>query len=1027
MGAVLSNASRSNLKRGALVSLGWRSLSFALVFLAGLALARLLYEWRFPEWAVLGRPFPAIAVAASWAILRSIVNRKTLGTPSGALILLPNLLVLAFLFSPTVDLAGSRILFLAAIWLVDVLAVYVRVPATDRRWRWIGPLLILVVLLPVYLLSMSNAVGEADTFEFQVVAPQLGIAHPTGYPLYLLLGKLFSLIPVSTVAWRLNFASAIFACLAVCVLYWTAARFLRQPLAALLGALALGLSPVFWGQAIVAEVYTLHALIVALALWLMLRLIDRPAPAPTQGRWSLVGLAAVIGLGLTNHLTTVFLIPPAVVAGLLFLLDYRRGSTAGSRWPWPVPQTLLLLAVAFLVPLLLYSYLPLRWQAINNEPMGVSRFIDWVVGGRFQGALQWMAWLRDPARWQIVGRLFLDNWGVAYLVVAFGGFIYLLRRYWRAALVLLFAFTGFTFYALNYYVPDLAVFLIPAHVVIALALSAGLAGLITGLKSGLRDRVSNSSRTWVAPLLFVLLMLPAIWRTAGLWSTLDQSDRDGGETWGRAVLSQPLAEGAAVLADSEKIAPLYYLQQIEGLRPDLEIMVLPDEAAYRAELDQRVAAGQTVYLARFLPGLAGSYFLGSAGPLTVVASEPMQTVPAGVSAVDQTFGPLRLQGYELESPAPSDPGAAALTLYLALAEPLVPGPPPLIYVRWRDPDYTGEPMPATGQHPVDNLYPVNAWQPGEIVADYHSLPYPSGVCGQMACDLWLEVSAGPAYADASELDWTRVTQATVPSLPGPVAGTTWRSIVGEFGLDAAAFAEQVRPDAALAIDYSGFGDGDLVRFSLEQPEALDLTPPGNGTAIPLATSGQSLRYQAEVSSALPNGRYALVARPVAPGAALCGWMASPAAGCVVGEVSISGVPLPEGATNFDDKVALLDIALPQTELVPGGQLPVTLTWQGLAPMSEDYTVFVQVLDTQDRIVGQVDSWPVQGTFPTSTWTPGDAVVDPYVIQLSGDLSPGEYRLHVGMYLLATARRLPVLGAEGNAVDDKVAVGGLVVP
>ena len=87
---------------------------------------------------------------------------------------------------------------------------------------------------------------------------------------------------------------------------------------------------------------------------------------------------------------------------------------------------------------------------------------------------------------------------------------------------------------------------------------------------------------------------------------------------------------------------------------------------------------------------------------------------------------------------------------------------------------------------------------------------------------------------------------------------------------------------------------------------------------------------------------------------------------------------------------------------------------------------MQVLDAADRIVGQVDAWPVQGTFPTSQWTPGEVVRDPYVIQLSPDLPPGDYRLHVGLYLLATLQRLPVLDTTGAAVDDKVEVGGLTV-
>ncbi len=148
--------------------------------------------------------------------------------------------------------------------------------------------------------------------------------------------------------------------------------------------------------------------------------------------------------------------------------------------------------------------------------------------------------------------------------------------------------------------------------------------------------------------------------------------------------------------------------------------------------------------------------------------------------------------------------------------------------------------------------------------------------------------------------------------------------------------------------------------------------------------------------------------------------------CVVGEVTVSGVPLPEGATNFEDKIALLDVALPDMTLSPGGLLDVTLTWQALAPLAEDYTVFVQVLDANDQIVGQIDSWPVQGTFPTSQWTPGEPVVDRYQVPLAGELPDGPYRVQVGFYLLQTLRRLAVVDSAGTAVDDKLLLTGFTV-
>jgi hypothetical protein len=160
---------------------------------------------------------------------------------------------------------------------------------------------------------------------------------------------------------------------------------------------------------------------------------------------------------------------------------------------------------------------------------------------------------------------------------------------------------------------------------------------------------------------------------------------------------------------------------------------------------------------------------------------------------------------------------------------------------------------------------------------------------------------------------------------------------------------------------------------------------------------------------------------------ICGWLARPSWGCPLGEVKISGVPIPEGASNFEDKIALLSIDVPEKTLQPGGQLPLTLTWQSLTAMDENYTIFLQVLDEQDRIVGQVDAWPLQGTYPTSLWSPGEIIEDPYVIQLAAELPPGTYRLQMGFYLLSTLRRLSMLDENGRPVDDKITVGGFLAP
>jgi hypothetical protein len=72
-------------------------------------------------------------------------------------------------------------------------------------------------------------------------------------------------------------------------------------------------------------------------------------------------------------------------------------------------------------------------------------------------------------------------------------------------------------------------------------------------------------------------------------------------------------------------------------------------------------------------------------------------------------------------------------------------------------------------------------------------------------------------------------------------------------------------------------------------------------------------------------------------------------------------------------------------------------------------------------VGQIDTWPLQGTYPTSRWQAGEVVHDSYTIQLQGDVPPGDYRLLLGWYLLATQERLPVLDESGAIVEDRVVV------
>lgn len=979
-------------------------------FAGGLGASRAAYEALFPRALWLGRVPAVLGLALLGGLLALLLWRRLAAHSDRAAALaplLPLLLSLVWLFDPTVRLAESRFLLFLALWLL--LALLLRL-WTARLWPAATWLALLVA--GTYLLTLGRHVGRADTFEFQVTAPRLGIAHPTGYPLYLLLSKPFTWLPFGTVAARVNLATAFFGVLAVLLLFLLLWRLGGRRLPASLAALLFALSPTFWSQAVEAEVYTLHNLIVGAALLLMIMLLQAAESEPRN----LIALAFVLGLGLTNHLTTLLLFPAAL---LTIVLVARRARWNSRQWLRLLPR----LALAFVLPLLLYLYLPLRWAAVNGEPMGFTRFIDWVVGGRFQGALQLRAWLDDPARYGVVARLLLAEWRPAWLLLlAIPGVLWLGRRNWPVAAVLLLVWAAFVFYALNYYVPDLNVFLLPAQMILALCWGLGLAALWQ-----LLDR-----RYGVLPAtaLALLLAAPLLFSAAGRWTQMDRSRPDARVAWAQGVLAQPLAQGAAILADSEKFPPLYYLQQAEGLRPDLDIIVLPDEPAYRAELGARLAEGQTVYLARLLPGLEGQYHLRSAGPLLEVGTTGWDEAPAESTYAALDFGSIRLLGYHLEPEAAIEPGAAAITFYWQATE--TPAEPYYVFTRRSGSD--GQPGgPPAGQHPANNSYPTVAWEPGEVVADFHLLPRPLLASPR---EFALQVALAPPFTPPDELDWQTVTTLELPP-PDELAGTTpVRVWMEAHYLQGVTFPEQVRPEETFSVLLEGDSQS-AVAGTLEL-----LLLPAESAAAPEASCTVRLGTPAQWAPALWNeslvapagaGRYRLwtvthaCLEDAESAEALCGWLAPASGSCPLGEIEVSGVALPEGATNFGDRIALLDISADETALQPGGILPVTLTWQGLGRMQEDYTVTVQVLDEQDRIVGQVDSWPLQGTYPTSQWPAGERVRDPYEVRLEQELPPGNYRLLVGWYLLSTGQRLPVLDDSGAAVDDKVILPGFVVP
>jgi hypothetical protein len=1046
---------------------GALALTGAMGLLLGAALARWAVESLFYGSTFFYGWLPTMALALLAAGLLTLFNlwltRHCSDLPTTAevaLAFLPFSLLVVYLLSPQVNPVEACVLLAGTVALAAALLVSLLV--SPRRLDRIAPAAVFALALALYLKTLAPTVGAHDTFEFQVLSYELGIAHPTGYPLYVLLGKLFTLVPLGNVAYRVNLSSALFAAGAVTVLYSTITWLTRQRSAGLIGALSFAFTYSFWSQAVEAEVYALNALFVAVICYLLLRSFvcvsdgvseiqpDASHSSPETARRNrnlLIIAAFVYGVSLTHH-RTMLLLGPAIVVY----------ATLNHAWRLFTPRTVAVAVAAFVGPLVgIHLYVPVRWAQIHGVAMSWPQFTDLVLGTQFSAALRWGAILGDPGRWSVYLRTLLQQYPGPALLLAAAGVVYLAWKgastrshpTWKAGIFLLLAFAACVAFGLSYYVPDVSLFLIPSHMVVAVAIGLGVSALRRVL-----DRVFQAgglalsairTRLGAALTLTLVGMLPVnlVWLNM---PRVDKSNAFDLYDWGTYVLAQDLPPNSVILADSEKIAPLDYLQSVEHVRSDTETGVFPDEDSTRTELERLLAEGRPVLLARFLPGLEGTYHLRSLGPLAEVSTAALVELPADVQRENVDLGDgTRLVAYRLDADVLERTDSLRLTLFWQAGERSAEN----LNVRLRLVGPTGHVWIETkGRPPVNGLYPTGGWTSGEIVSDFHQIDL-EGQLPPGSYDLQVGLFAPfpqPGLASpggqGSYLTLTNISVSSdttwQPQIDHPLRATFADKIMLR-GYDLSSTAvsgldvplalywqalDRVNTDLDVVLELVAPGDV-VVWRSITQPlfgehPTSAWSPPDtlvdvHQIEIPGATSGP-LELRIGLRDPVTGNRLKVVN----------GWLATEAQAVSVAGPSVAQTPLVStGAellpANFENKIMLLDYHIQNVQVRKGDALHVTFTWQALSSMDEDYTVFVHLLDEHDRIWGQEDLQPVYGTHPTSQWAEAEIVVDPHTVWTDEHAPLGLYRVEVGLYLLRTMERLQLLDSSGNAFDDRLII------
>ena len=1024
----------------------------------GAFLSRVLAEAPWLTWPLYRRELTlalSLAVGLGFVVLWQTASRRSCGRHTqGTRIpgflpvssLVPFYALAFYLVQPTPSPTQAAVLLVGVLTLSALIAT----SANGGTSEWPIGLLLFLVPFAAYLATLMPAVGTRDGYELQAVSATLGFAHPTGYPLFPILGRLWiSLFPFGSVAWRINVLCAGYAAASVPLIYHTARRILGHRSFAVLSALLFAFSPTWWAQASQPEKYTLNGLFVSLVLYVALGTVDPEERAPHPHLW---WLAFVYGLSLTHHRTMLMLAP----ALALYIL-WRDPQLLKRPKEW-APA----LGIA-LAPLLIYLYIPWRAWA-QGSPMSISAFLAYVSGSTYGPAIRPLDWLA-PERARMFSTFTLSQFGYVGIALAALGWVSLgLGSRWRSVAFMTMTYLAYYVWGTVWYAyyNDVNSF-VPNHMLVAIWIGHGAMALWKGLESlpliGLRRNGPDLGPWNCAWAVFwsAVALLP-MWMVWTNGPQLDHSHDWTSSRWGEYVVGLPIARGATVLADRDKYPPLDYYARIEGRRPDLDVAILGDEAAYLDRLSRDLSQNKSVYLARFLPGLVGRYHLRSLGPLVEVSTTPLTSPPPMEGVPTEWFSPtekaawIRLLGYQAQGNGTLFPqDLLRMTLFWEAASPV----PRSFQVSLRLVSLGGQTWWASSDHPVNGMYPTTAWRPGEIIPDWHQVAIPAqvppgtyflqvGLFLPFSTEGLVQASAGP-WLTLTTIDVSATSTVAIPRPLRAVAPSRWQLLgydlpaqappTGRATLTLYWQALRRLPDYEIGTRWvSASGESDWT-WSVPGRDEYPTSRwyPGDTvvTTHVLTMPGQEGKVTVQVA-----------VRPTkSPGAASTaptgsteesvsfypGWLAPRATILSFPPLSVAGYPpAAPGTANFSDRILLLDLALGQRTLLPGAPLELAVHWQCIRAMEADYTLFVHLLAPDGTLKGQIDIWPKNGTHPTGQWREGEQIADTYQVYLDQGAPSGSYQLEIGWYLLETMQRLPVLDASGNAVDDKVLVPGLTV-
>lgn len=228
--------------------------------------------------------------------------------------------------------------------------------------------LIIVLSFSLYLTTLCPTIYFGDSGELSLAPYSLGIPHPLGFPLYCLLGKVITFIPLGSIPFRINLLSLFSALIASFMIYKIVYQLSNNYPSSIVSSLLFLFSTTLWEESVIARTYSLNALFTSFILYLLILFLKNE----TKPKWEF--LSFILGVGISNHILLIIVIPSVIISFFKFLR-----TNLGK-----IPRVLFF----FLLGLSIYLYIPIRsstYPLINwGEPYKWQNFIDFISQKEFR-------------------------------------------------------------------------------------------------------------------------------------------------------------------------------------------------------------------------------------------------------------------------------------------------------------------------------------------------------------------------------------------------------------------------------------------------------------------------------------------------------------------------------------------------------------------------------------------------------------------------------------------------------------------